>query len=82
LYAYINPLVGGWPFGRALNQGELYAVVHAVPGVDSVRILRLYEVDLLTGQRSSKPAGRQVMLAADELIASGEHVVRVARPDA
>jgi predicted phage baseplate assembly protein len=85
LYAYLNPLVGGgvggWPFGRALNQGELYAIVHAVPGVESVRILRLYEVDLLTGQRASKPAGRQISLAADELIASGEHIVRVARRD-
>ncbi|HJS96396.1 MAG TPA: putative baseplate assembly protein [Solirubrobacteraceae bacterium] len=83
LYEYLNPLVGGggqgWPFGRALNQGELYAVVHAVPGVESVRILRLYEVDLLTGERASKPAGRQISLAADELIASGEHIVRVAR---
>lgn len=83
LYAYLNPLTGGgaegWPFGRALNQGELYAIIHAVPGVESVRILRLYELDLLTGQRASKPAGRQISLAADELIASGEHVVRVAR---
>jgi predicted phage baseplate assembly protein len=84
LYAYLNPLTGGgtsegWPFGRALNQGELYAIVHAVPGVESVRILRLYELDLLTGQRASKPAGRQIALAADELIASGEHIVRVVR---
>ncbi len=84
LYAYLNPQIGGglsegWPFGRALNQGELYAVVHAVPGVEAVRILRLYELDLLTGQRASKAAGRQISLAADELIASGEHVVRVAR---
>jgi predicted phage baseplate assembly protein len=86
LYAYLNPLVGGagagWPFGRALNQGELYAVVHAVAGVESVRVLRLYELDLLTGRRESKPAGRQVAVAADELIASGEHVVRVARRNA
>ncbi|HET6870187.1 MAG TPA: putative baseplate assembly protein [Solirubrobacteraceae bacterium] len=86
LYAFLNPLVGstanaGWPFGRALNQGELYAVVLAVPGVESVRILRLYELDLLTGQRASKAAGRQISLAADELIASGEHIVRVARRD-
>jgi predicted phage baseplate assembly protein len=87
LYAYLNPLTGGgangagqgWPFGRALNQGELYAIVQAVAGVESVRILRLYELDLLTGQRASKPAGRQIALAADELIASGEHIVRVAR---
>jgi predicted phage baseplate assembly protein len=87
LYGYLNPLIGananghgtGWPFGRPLNQGELYAIVHAVAGVESVRILRLYEVDLHTGERAAKPAGRQIALAPDELIASGEHIVRVAR---
>ena len=49
LYAYLNPLVGGslegigtgWEFGRALNQGELYGIVHAVEGVDFVKILRV-----------------------------------------
>ena len=83
LYGYLNPLIGGgaagWPFGRPLNQGELYSVVHAVAGVESVRILRLYEVDLATGQRAAKPAGRQIVLAPDELIASGEHIVRAVR---
>lgn len=90
LYAYLNPLVGGgtngtngtnggWPFGRPLNQGELYSLVLAVPGVESVRILRLYEVDPHTGQRAKEAAGRQIELAPDELIASGEHVVRAVR---
>jgi len=89
LYTYLNPLTGGtsngdghgtgWPFGRPLNQGELYAIVHGVTGVESVRILRLYEVDLNTGERAAKPAGRQIALAPDELIASGEHIVRAAR---
>jgi predicted phage baseplate assembly protein len=87
LYAYLNPLVGGgtngadggWPFGRPLNQGELYSLVLAVPGVESVRILRLYEVDPHTGQRAKEAAGRQIALAPDELIASGEHVVRAVR---
>ena len=54
LYTYINPLVGGnptgpaqgWAFGRALNQGELYGVVHAVDGVEFVKILRIYETNL------------------------------------
>jgi len=87
LHTYLNPLIGGtgsgaglgWPFGRPLHQGELYAVVQAVAGVEAVKILRLYEVDLRTGERASKPAGRQIALAPDELIASGEHIVRVSR---
>src|SRR5262249_41677852 len=94
LYTYLNPLTGGtadgngnqagtgWPFGRPLNQGELSAIVHGVTGVEPVRILRLYEVDLSTGERAAKPAGRQITLAPDELIASGEHIVRAARREA
>jgi hypothetical protein len=82
LYGYLNPLVGGptgggWPFGRPLNQGELYAIVHGVAGVEFVRILRLYEVDLQTGERARQDAGRRIAPAEDELIASGEHIVRV-----
>src|SRR6185503_3729298 len=76
LYTYLNPLVGGnptgpgqgWPFGRALNQGELYGVVHAVDGVEFVRILRLYETNLETGEQSAKPAGTHIVLEPDELM--------------
>ncbi|HET6548803.1 MAG TPA: putative baseplate assembly protein [Solirubrobacter sp.] len=84
LYTYLNPLVGGnpagpgqgWPFGRALNQGELYGVVHAVDGVEFVRILRLYETNLETGEQSAKPAGTHIVLESDELMASGLHIVK------
>ena len=63
LYTYLNPLVGGnptgpgqgWAFGRALNQGELYGVVHAVDGVEFVKILRIYETNLQTGEQSPSP---------------------------
>jgi predicted phage baseplate assembly protein len=85
LYTYLNPLVGGnatgpgsgWQFGRALNQGELYGIVHAVPGVEFVKILRIYETDLATGVQASKPAGTHIMLEPDELIASARHIVKV-----
>jgi predicted phage baseplate assembly protein len=89
LYGYLNPLVGGsldgagegWQFGRALNVGELYGVVQAQPGVDHVKILRVYETDLATGQQEPKPTGTHVMLAADELIASGEHMIKAEPPE-
>jgi predicted phage baseplate assembly protein len=90
LYTYINPLVGGslsgpgagWPFGRLLNQGELYQVAHAVNGVELVKILRVYETDLRTGERAAQPAGSHLLLEPDELLASGTHVVKasVAEP--
>ncbi len=84
LYTYLNPIVGGalegigpgWGFGRALNQGELYGVVHAVDGVDFVKILRVYETDLETGEQQPKPAGSHMPLEPDELIASGRHIVK------
>jgi predicted phage baseplate assembly protein len=90
LYVYLNPLIGGtagaigagWPAGRSLNQGELYAIVHAFEGVEFVKILRLYEMNLQTGEQAAKAAGRQIVIEPDEVIASGEHIVRVVRREA
>jgi predicted phage baseplate assembly protein len=90
LYTYLNPLVGGsatgpaggWPFGRLLNQGELYQIVHSVDGVQFVKILRVYETDMITGEQAAQPAGSHIALEPDELIASGNHVVRAVHPEA
>ena len=87
LYTFVNPLVGGspvgpgpgWPFDRPLNQGELYGVVHAIEGVEFVKILRVYETNLETGEQEAKPAGSHVVLERDELIASGQHIVKATR---
>jgi hypothetical protein len=87
LYTYLNPMVGGsasatgggWPPGRSLNQGELYSIMHAFEAVEAVKILRLYEMNLETGEQGSKAAGRQILLEADEVVVSGDHIVRVAR---
>jgi predicted phage baseplate assembly protein len=84
LYTYLNPVVGGaleglgdgWGFGRALNQGELYGVIHAVDGVDFVKVLRIYETNLQTGEQEPKPLGSHLALEADELVASGRHIVK------
>jgi predicted phage baseplate assembly protein len=89
LYTYVNPLVGGsphgpgggWPFGRPLNQGELYSVAHGVEGVEYVKVLRVYETNLATGERQSQPAS-QVVLDPDELLVSGTHIVKATRAGA
>jgi predicted phage baseplate assembly protein len=88
LYCYLNPLIGGtadgfatsweygrgWEYGRALNQGELFGVVHAVRGVEFVKILRIYDADLTTLKPiSQQPAGTHIELEPDQLIASGTH---------
>jgi predicted phage baseplate assembly protein len=81
LYGFLNPIAGGgdgagWPFGRQLNQGELFGLVQAVDGVEFVRVLRMYETDLLTGEQAPQAAGTHLMPEPDELIASGEHQVK------
>ena len=84
LYRFLNPLVGGapgelgkgWEFGRTLNQGELYGVVHAIAGVEYVRLLRIYRADLVSGRQSPEPAGSHIVLEPDETIASGVHIVK------
>jgi predicted phage baseplate assembly protein len=90
LYTYLNPLIGGntsgpadgWPIGRSLNQGELYAIVHGFEGVEFIKLLRLYEVDLATGRQAQKAGGRQIVIEGDEVIASGQHIVKVSRREA
>ena len=51
-------------------------VVHAVDGVEFVKILRIYETNLQTGEQSSKPAGSHIVLEPDELLASAQHIVK------
>jgi len=86
LYRYLNPLVGGpagtgWPFGRPLNLGELYGIVHEVDGVEFVRVLRGYEADIHTGKMSQKPAPLHIALDPDELVASAHHIVKATAED-
>lgn len=90
LYTYLNPVVGGamegtgegWQWGRALNQGELFGVIHSVPGVDFVKILRVYETDLATGEQQPKPVGSHLQLEPYELIASARHIAKAERAEA
>jgi predicted phage baseplate assembly protein len=82
---YLDPLTGGgaggdgWAFGRALHQGELYGVVQAVPGVQFVRLLRVYEVDRESGKPGEEPVGNRLELAVDEVLAPAAHSVRTRR---
>jgi predicted phage baseplate assembly protein len=89
LYVYLNPIIGGspegpgagWDFGRGLNQGELYGVVHSIDGVDYVKELYVHETDLTTTEPETEPAGPHIPLLAHELIASGTHSVRAERAE-
>jgi predicted phage baseplate assembly protein len=60
LYRAFSPLTGGrdgggWEFGRAVREGDVYAVLQSVPGVDRVDDCRLFGANPLTGQRTPLP---------------------------
>jgi predicted phage baseplate assembly protein len=80
LFRYLNPLRGGadgtgWPFGRAVQYGEVFGVLQQVPGVAVVEELRLFPADPITGRRG-QPAER-VDIAPDALVFSHQHQVVV-----
>ncbi|MBO9534074.1 MAG: putative baseplate assembly protein [Solirubrobacteraceae bacterium] len=88
LYSYLNPLIGGsaagpssgWPFGRALNPGELFGIVQGVRGVDVVELVRVYETDLETGDQQPEAVRGNLAIEPDEVIASGTHLIQVEPP--
>jgi predicted phage baseplate assembly protein len=56
LNQYLDPLTGGpdgdgWPFGRPVQAGEVYAVLQALPGTEIVDDVKLFPADPLTGRR-------------------------------
>ncbi|CAG7642784.1 putative baseplate assembly protein [Actinacidiphila bryophytorum] len=80
LYRHLNPLTGaadgtGWPFGRAVQAGEVFAVLQQVPGVELVESVRLFPADPATGRRGD-PVDR-IDLPAGALAFSYDHQVRV-----
>jgi len=80
LYGYFHPITGGpnltgWPFGRPVRVGELYAVLQGVPGIDYLEDTRLFPADPLTGERGESVT--QILLDANALVFSYEHVLRV-----
>ncbi|MFJ5548497.1 putative baseplate assembly protein [Streptomyces sp. NPDC093225] len=80
LYGYLHPLTGGpdgqgWPFGRAVHGGEVFALLQRVPGVEAVERVRLFPADLETHQRQAM--AERIVLDAGSLVFSYDHQVRV-----
>jgi len=80
LYRHLNPLTGGpegtgWPFGRPVQSGEVFAVLQQLPGVELVDRVRLFPADPRTRQRGE--ATDRVQLGPHALVFSYEHQVRV-----
>jgi predicted phage baseplate assembly protein len=81
LYRLVSPLPGGgpdghgWPFGRPVQSGELFAALRDVRGVELVEDLRLFGADPVTGRRGAEV--QRLDLDPDSLVFSFEHQVRV-----
>jgi len=80
LYTYFHPISGGsdgsgWPFGRPVNIGEVYAVVQKVKGTELIVDLRLFGADPITGQRGQ--AVQVLPLDAHSLVFSYDHQILV-----
>jgi predicted phage baseplate assembly protein len=80
LYRFFHPVVGGasgdgWPFGRQVHQGEVYAVLQRMRGVELVEDVRLFAADPVTGERG-KPQSR-IELDPNALVFSYGHQVLV-----
>jgi len=80
LYGYFHPIRGGpegsgWPFGRPVQVGEVYAVLQALPGTEIVEDVRLFGADPITGQRGQ--ATQRLELESNALVFSYEHQLMV-----
>jgi len=80
LYSYLNPVIGGpdgsgWPFGRPVHSGEVFAVLQGLRGIELVDDVRLFGADPVTGQRGGSV--QRVELEPHALVFSYEHQVLV-----
>ena len=81
LYRLLSPLPGGgpdgngWPFGRPVQQGELFAALRNVRGVEMVEDLRMYGADPVSGRRGAE--AQRLNLDTHSLVFSFEHQVLV-----
>jgi predicted phage baseplate assembly protein len=80
LFEFINPLTGGpdgegWPFGRDLHSGEIFALLQKLPGTQLVEDVRIFGADPITGQRGQ--AAQRMELEPNALVFSYEHQVLV-----
>lgn len=81
LFRTFNPLPGGgldgsgWPFGRSVRVGDVYALLQQVRGVEFVEDVRLFGANPVTGERGDERT--QITLSPNSLVFSFDHQVRV-----
>ena len=80
LYDYLHPIHGGsdgkgWPFGRPVLMGEIFALLQGLPGTDIVEDVRLFAANPLTEERGQ--SANRVEVAPTALVYSYQHQIRV-----
>jgi len=80
LYRYFHPITGGpdgdgWPFGRPIHAGEVYAVLQRLHGTELVEEARLFPADPITGRRGE--AVQRLEIDRHALVFSYNHQVLV-----
>ncbi|HEX5239830.1 MAG TPA: putative baseplate assembly protein [Candidatus Limnocylindrales bacterium] len=80
LFRYFHPTTGGpdgggWPFGRPVLAGEVFAALQAVRGTELVEDVRVFGADPVTGERG-KPTDR-LEVDGNALVFSYDHQVVV-----
>ncbi|HSH23637.1 MAG: putative baseplate assembly protein [Actinomycetota bacterium] len=80
LDCYLNPLTGGpegrgWPWGRPVQAGEIFAVLQSVSGVDLVEDVRVFGANPVTGERG--PQCQRLEFEPHSLAFSYNHQLRV-----
>src|SRR3954447_23538690 len=84
LNRYFDPITGGpegdgWPFGRPVQAGEVFAVLQNLIGTEYVDDVKLFAADPITGKRG-EPVQR-IELDRNALVFSYEHQIRSVHAD-
>jgi predicted phage baseplate assembly protein len=84
LFDYLHPIRGGrdgngWPFGRAVLLGDIFAQLQGLPGVELVEDVRLFARNLSALDERGEES-RRVEVAPNALIFSYQHQVQVVGP--
>jgi predicted phage baseplate assembly protein len=80
LFAYFHPTRGGpdgqgWPFGRPVLAGEVFAVLGRLRGTELVEEVRVFGADPVTGERGK--AAERLEVEPHALVFSYQHQVMV-----
>ncbi len=77
---YLSPLSGGpdgggWPWGRPVQAGEIFAVLQNIRGVGLIEDVRVFGANPITGERGEQTT--RLELEPNSLVFSYEHQIRV-----